>query len=86
MDGLEKARESGEFREVEDKEKLFVIKQYSREGKTYFLDLRDGELDYYAYGIHEKIPRDKLKQEPRCVKEVRSYKEAEGSEGLDSFV
>jgi len=86
MDAVERARELPELEEVDGKEKLFVVKPHSKDDDTYFLDLRRESPSYYAYGIHEQIPKDKLKQEPSCVKEVKSYKEAEGSDSLDSFV
>jgi hypothetical protein len=86
MNAVKKARQIPELEEVDGKEKLFVVKPHSNDENTYFLDLREDSPSYYAYGIHEQIPKEQMKQEPSCVKKVKSFKEAEGSDSLDSFV
>lgn len=85
MKAVEKARELEELSEVDDKDGLFVVEPLSKDDDTYFVDLREDGIQFYGYGVHEKIPEDKQKDEPRCVKVVRSFYTAEGSKTLSQF-
>lgn len=85
MNAVEKAREIDELKEVDKKEKLFVVQPLSENTDTYFLDLREDKCSFYGYGDQEQIPEERLKDEPEYVKTVRSFKMAEGSKTLDSF-
>lgn len=82
-DAVEIVRNHNDFREAEDTEKLFVVKPLIRDGKVFYLDLRNNSFTSYGYKGSKEIELPELK--PPCLKEVKSEIRGRNSQTLDKF-
>ena len=84
VDAVEYARERDELEESNKNRKVFICKELSENGETYYIDLRNG-FKFYAYNSEGSIPKEDMENLPIYGKKIRSFKQAEKSKSLSEF-